>query len=57
MLLACGAGAAIAAFSATTTNPGNTFTAAASFAATSISPGYGVVDESSNGQPVTTTWP
>ena len=35
MLLACGAGAAIAAFSATTTNPGNTFTAAASFAATS----------------------
>ena len=41
MLLACGAGAAIAAFSATTTNPGNTFTAAASFAATSTFTGYG----------------
>jgi hypothetical protein len=57
VLLASAAGAAIAAFSATTTNPGNTFTAAASFAATSTTAGYSVVDESSNGQPVTTTWP
>ena len=57
MLLACGAGAAIAAFSATTTNPGNAFTAAASFAATSTFTGYGLVDESSNGQPVDATWP
>jgi hypothetical protein len=57
VLLACGAGAAIAAFSATTTNPGNTFTAAASFAATAVSTGYNLVDESNTGQPVTTTWP
>jgi len=57
MLLACGAGAAVAAFSATTTNPGNSFTAAASFAATSTFTGYDLVDESSNGQPVDATWP
>ena len=57
VLLACGAGAAIAAFSATTTNPGNTFTAAASFAATSVTSGYTVTDESNTGQPVVTTWP
>ena len=57
VLLACGAGGAIAAFTATTTNPGNTFTAAASFAATSTSTGYGLIDESSNGQPVDATWP
>jgi hypothetical protein len=57
VLLACGAGAAIAAFSATTTNPGNTFSAAASFAATSTSTGYSLVDESSNGQPTDGTWP
>jgi hypothetical protein len=57
VLLACGAGGAIAAFTATTTNPGNTFTAAASFAATSTFTGYGLVDESSAGQLVDGTWP
>ncbi len=56
-LLACGAGAAIAAFSATTTNPGNTFTAAASFASSSTFTGYGLLDESSSGQPTDATWP
>jgi hypothetical protein len=57
VLLACGAGAAIAAFSATTTSPGNMFTAAASFAATSTFTGYGLVDASNTGQPVDGTWP
>jgi hypothetical protein len=57
ILLACGAGAAIAAFSATTTNPGNTFTAAASFASSSVFTGYALTDESGNGQPVDSTWP
>jgi len=57
VLLACGAGAAVAAFSATTTNPGNSFTAAASFAASSAFTGYDLLDESSNGQPTDATWP
>ena len=48
VLLACGAGAAIAAFSATTTNPGNTFAAAASFASTSTFSAYGLVDATGN---------
>jgi hypothetical protein len=56
VLLACGAGAAIAAFTAITTNPGNTFSSAASFAASGTFTGYDLLDESSTGQPVDATW-
>jgi hypothetical protein len=47
MLLASGAGAAIAAFVATTSNPGNTFSSAASFASQSVFTAYDLSDRSS----------
>ena len=53
VLLASGAGAAIAAFSATTSNPGNTFSAASSFASQSVFTAYDLRDRSSGGATAT----
>jgi hypothetical protein len=47
VVLGAGGGAAIAAFVATTSNPGNTFSAAGSFASQSVFTGYNLSDRSS----------
>jgi hypothetical protein len=56
VLLAAGAGVAIAAFSATTSSPGNTFTAANSFAVTSVLAPYDLRDASGGGAETNASW-
>lgn len=54
--LSTGAGFAVAAFVATTSNPSNTFSSASSFASQTVTPGYDLRDASGGAAETNSTW-